>query len=163
MFRLKDLRAKAKMRPLVPIERRMLNSIRSRLNKDGITIKQLLANKQWDLDGKSFRQLLSKEMEWGYAYGFGASSHFVHGDWRDLSYFHLIREGRFYRPKLQYNRSDPRYVCPITELCLRTLHRYIRWLRADPDNFVRPIVAQLIATTRALDQAHEAQISSTKT
>ena len=50
-----DLRAKAKARPLLPIEKRMLNSIMTRLRRDGITIKELLANKQWDLDGKSFR------------------------------------------------------------------------------------------------------------
>jgi hypothetical protein len=154
-----DLQTKAKSRPLLPIEKRMLNSIKTRLRRDGITIKQLLANKQWDLDGKSFRQLLGKDNEWRYAYGFGGPSHFVHGDWRDLSYFHLIRKGRFYQPKWKFSRTDPRYACPITKMCLGTLHQYIRWSHSDPDNFVRPIVARLIAVTRSIDEAHERQLN----
>ena len=155
---LADLRLKAKQRPLTPIEKRILASVSSRLRRDGVTQKALLQNRSWDLDGKSFR-VLEKETgveEWGYSYGFGNGSHFVHGDWRDLSMHHLKRQGPRYLPNPEYRTTDPRPTCAATAMSLRVLTKFLRRNRSDPDNFVRPIVEKLDQLNHRLDDAHEA-------
>jgi hypothetical protein len=142
---------------LIPIEKRILGSVSHCLRRDGVAQKALLQNRSWDLDGKSFRVLL-KDIgfeEWGYSYGFGNGSHFVHGDWRDLSMHHLKRRGRCYFPNLEYRTTDPRPTCAATALSLRVLSVFLRWNRSDRDNFVRPIVEQLGQLNRQLDDAHE--------
>jgi hypothetical protein len=93
--------------------------------------------------------------EWGYSYGFGNGSHFVHGDWRDLSLHHLKRRGRYYLPKWQYSTPDPRIACPCTVICLSVLHKFLTWYRSDPDDYIRPIILRVKALTEALDAAHE--------
>jgi len=155
-----DLRQKVKQRPLIPIEKRILGSVAGYLRRDGITQKALLQNRSWDLDGKNFRTLLKDtgSQEWGYSYGFGNGSHFVHGDWRDLTMHHLKRRGGRYLPNPEYKTTDPRPTCAVTTICLRILTRFLRWNRSDRDNFVRPIAEQLDLLNRRLDEAHETYI-----
>ena len=155
---LADLRRKAKQRPLIPIEKRILGSVSRCLRRDGVTQKALLQNRCWDLDGKSFRVLLKGIgfEDWVYSYGFGNGSHFVHGDWRDLSMHHLERRGRRYLPNPEYRTTDPRTTCAATTISLRVLKRFLRWNRSDRDNFVRPIVERLDRLNHRLDDAHEA-------
>jgi hypothetical protein len=154
---LTDLKSKAKQRPLIPIEKRMLGSVTRCLRRDGIGQRALLQNRSWDLDGKNFRTMLKDTgaAEWGYSYLFGNGSHFIHGDWRDLSLHHLRRRGRWYEPKPDYKSPDPRMTCPTTTMCLMVLLKFLRWNRSDPDHFVRPIVERLLALNMALDDAHE--------
>jgi hypothetical protein len=156
---LKDLADKAAKRPLVQIERRMRRKVRSRLKSDGISMRELMANKTWNLDGKDFRRILD-DVGYGaiYAYGFGSSSHTIHGDWHDIRMLHLRKNGRYYLPDLSYGDPDPRIVCSQTILCLNTLHDYLTWSKVDSDNFVRPIVKKLLELTRAVDTAHESTL-----
>lgn len=154
---LADLRFKARQRRLIPIERRILRSVTTHLRDDGITQRALLQNRSWDLDGKNFRALLRDTgiEEWAYSYMFGNGSHFVHGDWRDLTMHHLVRDGRRYLPKPDYRAMDPRVTCAVTTLSLQALHAFLRWYRSDPDQFVRPIVSSLAQLNQRLDDAHE--------
>lgn len=116
---LDDLRQKSSLRPFEPIERRMMASIKHCLRQDRVSVEELKANKNWDLDGKSFRQILSDlGCERGYAYGFGIGSHWIHGDWFDLRRHHLKRTDGRYRPRWDDDVPDPRGVCPSTILCL---------------------------------------------
>ena len=104
-----DLRQKASQRRLIPIEKRILASVVDYLRRDGITQRALLQNRSWDLDGRNFRTLLKDtgSQEWGYSYGFGIGSHFVHGDWRDLTMHHLKgRGGRYFsQPRVQRRQT----------------------------------------------------------
>ncbi|MGB9457282.1 MAG: DUF5677 domain-containing protein [Bryobacteraceae bacterium] len=154
---LEDLRNKAKQRPLIPIERRIRRSVARCLRRDGISQKNLSQNRTWELDGKNFRMLLKDAgyADWGYSYLFGNGSHFIHGDWRDLSAHHLLRRGRWYEPKPDYKVPDPRVTCCATEICLGVLLRFLRWNRSDPDHFVGPIVEKLRSLNQAMDDAHE--------
>ncbi len=154
---LADLKSKAKQRPLIPIEKRIYRSVAKCLRRDGVSQSTLGQNRTWDLDGKSFRMLLKDAAyaEWGYSYLFGNGSHFIHGDWRDLSLHHLRRRGRWYQPRPGYKHPDPRVTCAATGICLTTLVRFLRWNRSDPDHFVGPIAERLGALNRALDEAHE--------
>jgi Family of unknown function (DUF5677) len=152
-----DLKAKARQRRLTPIEKRILGSVTTHMMRDGIRQKALLMNRSWDLDGKSFRALLQSigHADWGYSYGFGNGSHFVHGDWRDIIMHHVRRRGRFYEPKWQYSTPDPRVTGPTTKICLYTLLCYVRWNKCDPDNLLRPIIEELKVLNGRLDAAHE--------
>ena len=153
---LQDLKSKAKQQPPIPIEKRMRKSISSRLRRDRITQRKLFKNKKWDVDGKNFRAIMGTfNLDSMYAYGFGSASHHVHGDWRDLEYYHLKRDGRYYTPELSFTTPDPRSACPITYACLDSLLKYLKWSKSDPNEIIKPIVEKLIGLTRALDEAHE--------
>ena len=157
---LEDLNAKAASRPLIQIERRMMRKMKSRLKKDKIPLNQLMNNRNWRLDGKDFRRILT-DIGRGdiYASGFGSSSHFVHGDWYDISIHQIKKEGRYYLPDFDFDDPDPRIACSDTTICLGTLYNFLKWNKSDPDNYVRPIILRLMELNRAIDMAHENSIT----
>lgn len=158
---LSDLEAKREKRPLIQIEKRIMRKIKSRLRKDRITIKSLMETSNWNLDGKHFRRILEHlGLGHTYPYAFGSSSHFIHGDWYEISLYHLQRSGRYYMPKLAYDDPDPRLVCPTTCYCLDRLLRYIEWSRGDPDKKVSAVVSKLRELSATLDAAHEQMLST---
>ncbi len=158
---LADLEEKATKRPLIQIEKRMRRKMKEKLKKDGVSIKELMANRQWNLDGKDFRRIM-QEVGHGsvYAYAFGCSSHQIHGDWFDISTTHLKKQGRYYTPDLSWGNTDPRLVAPLTFECLDVLLKYLKWSKTDPDNVVSPIILKMLNLTRAVDDSHEATLSS---
>jgi len=153
---LEDLSDKAKNRPLIKIEKRMMRKIKSRLKKDEISIGELMNNKNWKLDGKDFRSIL-KHLGRGltYSYVFGSASHSIHGDWHEISLHHLEKDGRYYQPKLDYAAPDPRLACPLTQVCLEVLLAYLKWSKCDPDEMISPVVLKLLELNQAVDIAHE--------
>lgn len=156
---LKDLKSKAKNRSLIPIEKRMIKSIISRLKRDGISQKELYRNKNWNVDGKNFRDIMKQvNSDSIYTYGFGSTSHHVHGDWRDIEYYHLKQDGRYYTPELFFDEPDPRFTCPITEICLDSLLKYMKWNKSDPERMICNVTVKLHELNLALDQIHENSI-----
>jgi uncharacterized protein DUF5677 len=123
-----DLEAKAKVRKLIPIEKRIRGSILKHIRRDGISRKRLLQNKTWEIDGKNFRALLN-ELGRGseYSYLFGNSSRWVHGTWQKLYHYHLKKVGSRFLPRLDFGDPDTRTAAPITAVCLDTLLLYFRW------------------------------------
>jgi hypothetical protein len=159
---LTDLGEKASMRPLTQIEKRMRRKMKEKLKKDGVSLKALMANRQWNLDGKDFRRIM-EDAGYGspiYAYGFGCSSHQIHGDWFDISATHLKKKGRYYTPDLTWGDPDPRLAAPLTIVCLKVLLKYLKWSKTDPDKVVSPTVLKMLDLVRALDDAHEATLGS---
>ncbi len=157
---LQDLENNAKQRPLIPIEKRMRGSIMSWLKGDGINPKELLEDKNWNLDSKNFREIMKTfNLDSMYPYGFRIPSHCVHGDWLDIAYYHLEQdEGQYYTPDLFFTEPDPRTACPITGVCLDSLLKYLKWNKSDPDNIIRPVVEKLRELNLALDAAHESTL-----
>ena len=159
---LQDLMLKAKQRELLPIEKRMMRKIKSRLKKDRISINTLMQTKKWDIDGKSVRSILEHlQLDLAYPYIYGSSSHSIHGDWYELSLHHLQREDRYYSPDLSFDDPDPRVACPITIFCLKSLMVYIRWARTDPNELVLPTIQALIELFTTFDNAHERSMGAT--
>ena len=156
---LQDLENNAKQKPLIPIQKRMRKSIISWLRGDGINQKELLENKNWNLDGKNFREIMKTfNLDSMYPYGFGIASHCVHGDWLDIAYYHLKQDGRYYTPDLFFTEPDPRTACPITHACLDSLLKYLKWNKSDPDGLITPVVVKLRDLNLALDAAHESTL-----
>ena len=157
---LQDLKDKVKQQPPIPIEKRMRKSISARLKRDRITQKELFKNTNWNVDGKNFRDIM-KTFNLGsmYSYGFGSASHHVHGDWRDIEYYHLKQDGRYYTPELYFTEPDPRAACPITHICLDSLLKFLKWNKSDPDGVISSLAEKLIALNRVLDEAHESSLN----
>ena len=156
---LQDLKAKAKERPLIQIEKRMRRKIISRLRKDGITQKELLNNKIWNINGKNFRDIMKiLNMDSMYSYAYGSASHPVHGDWYDISLNHLKQDGRYYTPELLFTEPDPRLTCPLTSICLETILRYLKWNKSDSDGLITRITEKLHYLNRNLNDAHESTL-----
>ena len=159
-----DLKQKRATRKLTPIEKRMLASVQRHLRDDRVSVKWLLRNKTWDLDGKAFRQLFAAlGREDVYAYGFGIGSHWVHGSWFDLKTYHLRKEGRRYKAKLDYSVPDPRNICPVATLSLTAALRYMAWAKVDPDRQVSATVSRLLTVNHVLDAAHERSLRKSQT
>ncbi len=157
---LQDLKNKAKQKPLISIEKRMRRSIISWLKRDGITQKELFNNTIWNVDGKNFRDIMKMfNLDSMYSYGFGNTSHHVHGDWKDIRYYHLKQDGRYYQPNLFFTEPDPRLTCPLTSICLDALLAYLKWNKSDSDNFITAVVLKLGELNHALDNAHENTLS----
>ena len=154
-----DLIDKANHRPLINIEKRMKRKIEANLKRNGISKSELMNNKNWKLGGKDFRSILKYlDIEGSYSYGFGTSSHHIHGDWLDIYFHHLTREGRYYKPKLNFGDPDPRIACPLTSFCLERALRYIEWNHSDPQELVSPVIKKLIELNREIDSAHESTL-----
>ncbi len=157
---LQDLENKAKQRNLIPIEKRMKKSIASWLRSDGINQRELFNNTIWNVDGKNFRDIMNVlDLDSMYSYGFGNASHQVHGDWRDLAYYHLEKDGRYYTPDLSFTEPDPRLTGSLTHVCLDSLLKYLKWNKSDPDDFITSTVETLRELNLALDAAHESMLS----
>ncbi|MES1976967.1 MAG: DUF5677 domain-containing protein [Pseudomonadota bacterium] len=158
---LMDLDAKAKTRRLVPIEIRMRTSILKHLRRDGISRKQLLRNRVWDIDGKNVRELMRDlgRQEF-YSYSFGSSSRWIHGSWQELYHYHLQKVGSRFVPRLEFGDPDTRSAAPPTIICLDTLLAYLNWSRGDPGGSVRRLLAEFRDMLIRLDQEHEYRMST---
>ncbi|MDE2821935.1 MAG: DUF5677 domain-containing protein, partial [Chloroflexota bacterium] len=161
---LADLLEKERLRPLIPIEQRMKQSMEAWLNREGITLAQLRSNRSWNVDGINARDMMKKlgYADKGYPYMFGNASHFVHGDWLDIAMHHLHRntndENR-YLPKLEYREPDPRISGPITRISLTTLHKYVSWSGAgEREPRLPEAVRELHDLVQKVDSAHEQRL-----
>jgi Family of unknown function (DUF5677) len=158
---LEDLRGKQNNRPLINIESRIKKQIEKLLRQDGISDDELASNRIWNVDGKDFRRILS-DLDKGlaYSYIFGAGSHYVHGDWHEIRYHHIKKEGRYYLPKLDFSDPDPRIACPVTLVCLDTLILYLKWNKSDPHKVFTTLTSKLTRLCEAVDSAHEKTLGS---
>lgn len=140
-----------KQRPLMNIEKVIIKKIKNRLKKDKLSFKRLLANKNWKLDGKDFRQILeSLNKGVDYPFLFGQGSSFIHGNWYEMSIYNIEKHGRYYVPSLDFAVPDPRIALPVTIAVLQTTGNYVEWNKSDPDNYIRPIISDLMSKSRFL-------------
>jgi hypothetical protein len=116
--KLRHLMAVRAERPLLPIEKRMLEAIKKRLTVAGVSQNELLNRHNWKLDGKSMRDILDF-LEWplAYRFGFAQFSHNAHGSWDDLLTYHLkhsLDDPRKYYPSVDFEDSKPGLIGPTS-------------------------------------------------
>ena len=146
---LENLEAIKAERPLMNIEKEIIRKIKSRLKRDNIPLRRLMANRNWKLDGKSFKDILKslgKEMD--YAFLFGQGSSFIHGGWYEMSIYNLEKHGRYYSPNLEFTAPDARLALPVTFSVLQTTGDFVRWNKSDPDNYIQPVISELLIKTK---------------
>ncbi len=168
-FKLASYRPEQAMLKLIPkkhdnpmldkIAKRWRTKVGNRLRRDGITLKELMGNRVWNVDGLDFYALLRElGQERDYSFKFGNASHSIHGDWADLDWYHLRRDGRRYHPVLAYATPDLRAVAGTTAFALIAAAIYVRWARTDPSKRLRGIMQGLTDELLRLDALHEATL-----
>lgn len=146
---LENLAAIKAERPLMNIEKEIIRKIKNRLKRDNIPLRRLMANRNWKLDGKSFKQILeSLGKEIDYPFIFGQGSSFIHGNWYEMSIYNLDKNGRYYTPNLEFASPDPRLALPVTFSVLQTTGDFVKWNKSDPDNYIRPVISELSNKTK---------------
>ena len=86
-------------------------------------------------------------------------SHHIHGDWYEISLYHLEKENGRYFPNLNYDTPDPRLVGPISGLILNRLIEFLKYTKTDPDNYISDIISSLFAVCYGYDDSHEEFLS----
>ena len=116
----------ARQGEMLPIERRMLNSIDDLCRASGITIDEVKRNAgDWAGGLRERLKVLGKESQ--YVAMVRLSSHAVHGTWVDLYKKHLRQsstENRF-TPKSDFSWVDERSLGPVTVLTLEAIKPYL--------------------------------------
>lgn len=146
-------------RPLLPIEKRMRESILWHIKNAGLSQRELLSCKSWRLDGKNIRAIL-EFLGWSlsYAFGFAASSHAVHGTWYDLVVHHLHREGSAYLPELRFTTPDPRMIAPTSIVLAEHLRAYVLHFSLDAEGTIDRVLGRFASYFDRFDQSWEKQL-----
>ena len=152
----------SKERELKPIENRMLRSVERELLEEEISEDELLANKNWNLDGRNVRDILKYlKSDHLYPFAYGGPSRWVHGGWGELRRYHLHLEknGR-YSPRLDYGDPDPRFVGPTTITSLKLAKDFLGWSHDGEEEAVTFVIDQVLQHVVALEQSHEAMLQN---
>ena len=161
------LTARGKERELTNIEKRMLRKIENRLNRVNLTADELLRNRNWKLDGKSFSDILDyldandpDDRNWslGYSFLFGSGSSFVHGDWYDLHINHLEASGERYKAKFGYDPVDPRYILPAGLIPINASRDLLKWRNTDTDGYIDGVLKKMHDLLLFLNEMDEVRI-----
>jgi len=162
----KYIKEREKERPLLNIEKRMVRKIENRINKVNLSIDDLMTNKHWKLDNRSFRQILDflndrdKSFEWGKAYSFlfGSQSAYIHGTWYDIQINHLEESGTGFLPKYSHDRVDPRYILPQSLIPIKASIDFLNWRKSDPDRFTINVLEKMAKLLLYLNEMDEIRI-----
>lgn len=145
-----------KTRALIPIEVRIRNSIVRNIRRIGMSQKDLLSRKQWDVDGKKMRDMLTflkKDLQ--YSFVFGVSSHATHGSWYDLWLHHLHEDEAGYHPDVTYGSPDPKYLGPVSVMLCETMTAYLRYFDLDRSGTIREALRLAAGYIQRLDHEWE--------
>ncbi|MGD0591633.1 MAG: DUF5677 domain-containing protein [Bacteroidota bacterium] len=152
---------------LVDIERRIIQKIENRIKKVGLDITDLTSNKNWKLDGLSFKGIIdylknhdSSPSLWGLSYDFmyGNSSTFIHGLWYDIELNHLMYSNGRYSPKLSYDAVDPRYILSDCFIPVMACIDYLKWRKSDPNNILIRVFEKIGGLLVHLNEIDEIRI-----
>lgn len=113
-----------------PAGRRLLESIRKKLENDGFTEDSfgIQRENRWRLQGKTFYQIFSElENEEFYKFLYGMPSEALHGSWNESLDYDLARndDGTF-KAYPFYQKVDIRFITPILRLCHDP---YLLWMK----------------------------------
>jgi hypothetical protein len=155
-------------RKLADIEKRIISKIEDRLRIVGLNAFDLSRNKDWRLDGLTFRGILEflknhdpDKTDWDLSYEFlyGSGSSFVHGTWYDIELNHLTYSDGQYSPKASYDEVDPRYILPQSLIPVIACTTFLRWRGTDPDNFLIDVFEKIGNLVYHLNEMDEARIN----
>lgn len=149
-----------KARSLLPIETRIRKSILNHLDLADMTQAELLSQKTWDIDGKSMRALLRDlKKDLHYAFGFGSSSHAVHGTWYDVWVHHLQKvDGRYYA-EVRYGSADPKYLTSPTIFLCDSLLLFLSYFRLDKMHILHEQIETIEDYIRAFSAVWEERLA----
>jgi hypothetical protein len=140
----------------LPIEMRMLDSIRRTCELSGITIEETSAKaRDWGGDLRSRLKALGRADS--YASFQRIPSHAVHGTWVDLILHHLETKNDGFVSNARWTRTDARILGSTALMVLKALRSYLRaFMAALPElNPLYERIDDLEIRLLKLDKAHE--------
>ncbi|MGD9200719.1 MAG: hypothetical protein PVI26_04075, partial [Chitinispirillia bacterium] len=124
-----------------------MEKIISQINKDGISEEDLINNRNWRLDGKTFRDILKEVYDQPILYStiFSAFSDAIHGQWKDIRGNNLRKKKDKYLPYLDYYPTDQRWLNWPSLITLDICRCYLEFNSMSPKEIFLPILNSLIA------------------
>jgi hypothetical protein len=155
--RLKDrihANIKARTGEILPIEKRMLASIKRTAKKSEVDLDYIDPPKNW-----AGKNLFDKAMEVGlgeaYLGAFAGPSNSVHGNWQDLLEYHLeVVDGGFL-PDFEWHSPRPQLLTTIAHLTIITLDEYFSEIIGPAGNAVAEMLPDLHERVQSLVHLHE--------
>lgn len=147
---------------LLPIEKRMLDSIKATFERSGTEIDSVTA-KDMKWCGSLYDKAQKTDMVSLYESIFRGGSHSVHGTWHDLEFNHIHKINESYEPIIEYTRPRPQLVESASIICLKVATEYLNKI-LDENNakLVRDQLILLMQWFLGLQEAHENWIQTQK-
>ena len=144
----------------LPIETRMLASIKRTCRLSGITIEEV-DSKYRDWGGGLRNRLKDLGQEDVYVSLQRIPSHAVHGTWVDLILHHLEEKEDGFSPRPAWSHVDARFLAPVCLFVIDAVRDYMKMFVGELPE-VKPLYARmddLQERVLKLDEAHEAWLS----
>jgi len=148
------------------IGRRIITKIENRLKFVNLPVDEMLSNRNWKIDGKSFSGILdflekndTNGMKWklSESFLFGSSSAFVHGNWYDIQLNQLEFVNEKFFPKYSYNKVDPRYILPNSSVPIHACIDYLQWRSINSNNPLNVVLNRMLELNHYLNEVDESR------
>lgn len=142
---------------VLPIEQRMLNSIKRSFKTSGVNPGDIKTSKIRNWGNKNiYERAKDVGLEEAYLAAFGGPSHGIHGNWQDLLEYHLIsdEDGNF-SPNIEWHLPRPQYLNVVALHSAEACKNYISWLGFPEIQDISNSLIDLQERVLKLDSAHE--------
>lgn len=147
---------------LLPIEKRMLDSVQATFKRAEIEIDSV-TGKDMKWCGSTYDKALKTDMISLYENVFRGCSHNIHGTWHDLEFNHIYEKDGNFKPLIEYTRPRPQSVEVASIICLIVTIKYLnKILDENSANLVRDNLNLLIEWFLELQNLHESWIQKNR-
>lgn len=147
---------------LLPIEKRMLDSVQATFERAKIEIDSVTGkDRRWC--GSIYDKAQKTGMLSLYESVFRGGSHSVHGTWHDLEFNHINANDGHFEPLIEYTRPRPQSVEVASVICLNVAIKYLNKILDEHNaNLVCDNLNLLIEWFLGLQELHESWIQENK-
>ncbi|MCF8241462.1 MAG: DUF5677 domain-containing protein [Melioribacteraceae bacterium] len=140
----------------LPIERRMKESILYNFEQAEITIKEVDEKMKapWG-DKSTYKRAEDLGIEKMHLHMFSGQSHAIHGNWNDLIFYHLKRNGNYFEPDFNWSKVRPQGMLSQSLFTTNALKQYVLFLEIPIENEVINRLENLEKRISTVDALHE--------
>ena len=141
----------------LPIESRMIDSIRQAFETSSFTPEQVDETKWKPWGEKIYERAKSIGMEDAYFALFSLPSHMVHGNWQDLIAYHLKHENGEFSPRIQWSYPSPEMLIAPVLLSANVNKLYLNEIISESTDKaqINNRLDDVIRRFRIVDELHE--------
>lgn len=134
---------KRKKDPLLPIEERMINSIKNAFKDEGYEVGDIkVKDKEWQ-SSNTFELADKLKLLPLYEFVYRTTSQSIHGSWTEMKTYHLELDGDQYKPNIDFHSPRPQLISTTTRLALEGTKAYLHKIYIyDSENL--PVIVQCI-------------------
>lgn len=141
----------------LPIEKRMLTSIKRMFDKSEIEIEDFNETKirNWG-DKNLFDRAVDVKLDDLYSAFFKNGSNSIHGNWVDILRYHINHSELGFEPELTWKRPKPQVSFAISLLVSEVVTKYFDYIgNVQATEFIKNMMDNLMKRISISDQAHE--------